>query len=48
MHCGTDIADTVEHMTEDPVHSICAVHVIDRVFETNIIADVVGQGIQSL
>ena len=48
MHCGTDIADTVEHMTENPVHGICAVHVIERDFETNIIDDVVGQGIQSL
>ena len=48
MHCETDIADIVEYMTEDPVHGICAVHVIERDFETNIIDDVVGQGIQSL
>ena len=48
MHCETDIADIVEHMTEDPVHGIRAVNVIEWVFETNIINDAVRQGIQSL
>jgi hypothetical protein len=35
-------------MTEDPVHGIRAVNVVEWVFETNIINDVVRQGIQSL